>query len=218
MAPFRERFWVSPTLILLPLILSVLLCLPVPLMSEVHSLIAIPGGKICGSHSSTEFTTYQFAIAIIGFYLPAAIVIFLTIGLSIRRCISCSAGRCASSFCKEEIVLALITLPYIPAYLALYLPLLDNYLQRLDIGQSNLQDLITPERARAAEMTLGLVLPLVIFILLSPYRRFGSKPDLHDLKWSNKQEHAPSAAGTGNRLSQASFDMDMSHRNSYYQQ
>merc|ERR1711892_924081 len=116
MAPVKERFWVTP----------VLLFLPVPLLSETHSMIALPGGSLCQTSSPIEFSTYQFSIAIIGFYLPAAIVIFLMIGLSIRRCISCSGGPCVSSFCKEEIVLAFLTIPYIPAYLAMYLPVLQR--------------------------------------------------------------------------------------------
>ena len=215
MAPVKERFWVTPVLLFFPPVLSTLLCLPVPLMSETHSMIAIPGGSLCHTSSLTEFSTYQFSIAIIGFYLPAAIVIFLMIGLSIRRCISCSGGPCVSSFCKEEIVLAFLTIPYIPAYLAMYLPLLDNYLQRLGIGQTNLQEFLTPEIARAAEMVLGLVLPLVFFTLLQSYRRFKTKPDGSDLRWSRKYNNQASAPD--NRLSQASFDLNMSHRNSYHQ-
>ena len=186
MAPVNERFWVTPFLLLLPPVLSTLLCLPVPLMFEVHSMIAIPGGSICNVPSQTEFSTYQFSIALIGFYLPAAIVIFLMIGLSIRRCISCSGGPCVSSFCKEEMALAFLTLPYIPAYLAMYLPLLDNYLQRLDIGQTNLQEYLTPEIARASETLMGLILPMVVFTLIHSYRRFETRPDSHDLRWNNK--------------------------------
>jgi len=215
MAPVKERFWVTPVLLFFPPVLSTLLCLPVPLMSETHSMIAIPGGSLCHTSSLTEFSTYQFSIAIIGFYLPAAIVIFLMIGLSIRRCISCSGGPCVSSFCKEEIVLAFLTIPYIPAYLAMYLPLLDNYLQRLGIGQTNMQEFLTQEIARAAEMLLGLVLSLVVFTLLQSYRRFKTKPDVSDLRWSKKYNNQSSASD--NRLSQASFDLNMSHRNSYYQ-
>merc|ERR1711892_744349 len=203
MAPVKERFWVTP----------VLLFLPVPLLSETHSMIAIPGGSLCHTSSLTEFSTYQFSIAIIGFYLPAAIVIFLMIGLSIRRCISCSGGPCVSSFCKEEIFLAFLTIPYIPAYLAMYLPLLGNYLERLGIGQTNLQEVLTPEVARAAEMLLGLVLPLLVFTMLQSYRRFRTQPDRSDLRWSSKYHNQASAPD--NRLSQASFDLTMSHRNSY---
>ena len=86
------------------------------------------------------------------------------------------------------------------------------------MGPSNLQDLVTPERARAAEMAFGLVLPLVLFILLPPYRKFGSKPDNHDQKWNSKIREDTSVNETQNRLSEASFDMNMSHRNSYYKQ
>ena len=215
MALVKERFWVTPVLLFFPSVLSTLLCLPVPLMSETHSMIAIPGGSLCHTSSLTEFSTYQFSIAIIGFYLPAAIVIFLMVGLSIRRCISCSGGPCVSSFCKEEIVLAFLTIPYIPAYLAIYLPLLDNYLQRLGIGQTTLQEFLTPEIARAAEMVLGLVLPLLVFTMLQSYRRFSTQPDRSDLRWSSRYHNQPSAPG--NRLRQASQHLTMSHRNSYHQ-
>lgn len=216
MAPVSERFWVPPFLLFLPPVLSTMLCLPVPLMEEMHSMIAMPGDSLCKTSSTIEFSTYQFSIAIIGFYLPAAIVIFLMIGLSIRRCISCSGGPCVSSFCKEEIVLALLTLPYIPAYLAMYLPLLDSYLDKLGLGQTQLQEFLTPEISRAVEMVTGLVLPLVVFMMLPAYRSFENKPDSSDQRWNNKYNNQPSAPD--NRLSEASFDLNMSHRNSYYQQ
>jgi len=215
MAPVRERFWVPPFLLFLPPVLATMLCLPVPLMEEMHSMIAMPGDSLCKTSSTIEFSTYQFSIAIIGFYLPAAIVIFLMIGLSIRRCISCSGGPCASSFCKEEMVLAFLTIPYIPAYLAMYLPLLDNYLVRLDIGQTHLQEYLTPEISRAMEMVTGLVLPLVVFIFLPAFRSFESRPDGSDQRWNSKYNSQPTAPD--NRLSEASFDLNMSHRNSYYQ-
>eukprot|EP00092_Neocalanus_flemingeri_P020274 GFUD01021957.1.p1 GENE.GFUD01021957.1~~GFUD01021957.1.p1 ORF type:complete len:376 (+),score=81.03 GFUD01021957.1:122-1249(+) len=217
-APVKERFWVSPLLIIFPPLLSTLLCLPVPLMPEIHPMIALPGGSLCNIHDGIKFSTYQFSIAIIGFYLPAAIVIFLMIGLSIRRCISCSGGPCVSSFCKEEIVLAFLTLPYIPAYLAMYLPLLDNYLQKLNAPQTNLQQYLTPEIARAAEMGIGLMLPIVVFTMLQGYRKFSSKPDGSDIRMSRKDMNNHQPTAPDNRLSQASFDLDLSHRNSYYQQ
>ena len=75
-------------------------------------MIAIPGVYLCSVPSQTEFSTFQFSMALIGLYLPAAIVIFLMIGLSIRRCISCSGGPCVSSLSKEEMALAFLTLQY----------------------------------------------------------------------------------------------------------
>jgi len=207
----KERFWVAPLLILFPPLMSALLCLPVLLLEETHPMVALPGGSLCNIPHVLQYSTYQFSIAIIGFYLPAAIGIFLLIGLSIRRCISCCSGICVSSFCKEEIVLALLTLPYIPSYLAMYLPLLDNYLSKLDAPQSNLQDYLTPERARAVEMGLGLLLPMLVFALLQPCRRLSTAPVGRKVR-NSQQPTAPD-----NRLSQASFDLDLSHRNSYYQ-
>jgi len=215
-APVKERVWVSPLLLLLPLLLSSLICLPVPLMLETHAMVALPGGSLCKIPDKMKFSTYQFSVAIIGFYLPAAIVIFLVLGLSIRRCISCSAGPCVSSFCKEEIALALVTLTYIPTYLAMYLPLLDNYLQKLEISPTNLQQFITPEVARAAEMSMGLVLPGIIFTLIKPYRRFTTNPDESDVRRIRRNMVSAQPSAPDNRLSDASFDLDLSHRNSYY--
>ena len=112
--------------------------------------------------------------------------------------------------------MALLTLPYIPAYLAMYLPLLDSYLDKLGLGQTQLQEFLTPEISRAVEMVTGLVLPLVVFMMLPAYRSFENKPDSSDQRWNNKYNNQPSAPD--NRLSEASFDLNMSHRNSYYQQ
>ena len=57
---------------------------------------------------------------------------------------------------KEEIVLALLTLPYIPAYLATYLTLLDSY----------------------------LVLPQVVFMMLPAIRSFENKPDKYNNRFT----------------------------------
>ena len=57
---------------------------------------------------------------------------------------------------KEEIVLALLTLPYIPAYLATYLTLLGSY----------------------------LVLPQVVFMMLPAFRSFENKPDKYNNRFT----------------------------------
>ena len=57
---------------------------------------------------------------------------------------------------KEEIVMVLLTLPYIPAYLATYLTLLDSY----------------------------LVVPQVLFMMLPAYRSFENKSDKHNNRFT----------------------------------
>eukprot|EP00092_Neocalanus_flemingeri_P021172 GFUD01022946.1.p1 GENE.GFUD01022946.1~~GFUD01022946.1.p1 ORF type:complete len:375 (-),score=85.63 GFUD01022946.1:119-1243(-) len=214
--PVKERSWVSPLLLLLPPLLAALLCLPIPLLHETHPMIALPGGSVCNLPDNAKFNTYQSSVAILGFLLPSAIVFCLMIGLSIRRCISCSGGTCVSSFCKEEMSLALLTLPYLAAYLAMYLPLLDHYLQKLDLPQTGLQPYITPEIARAVEMVLGLLLPVVVYSVLPGYRRFSSEPDASDLRRSKKESYNQSVtAPDSTRLSQESLELALVTRNGY---
>jgi len=214
--PVTERSWVSPLVLLLPPVLAVLLCLPIPLLHETHPMIALPGASLCNIHESLKFNTYQSSVAILGFLLPAAIVICLMIGLSIRRCISCSGGTCVSSFCKEEMSLGFLTLPYIAAYLAMFLPLLDHYLLKLDLPQTGLQPYLTPEIARAIEMMMGLLLPIVVYSVLPGYRRFTSDPDASDLRRSQKENYSLSAtAQDSTRLSQESMDLALVTRNGY---
>lgn len=214
--PVKERWWVSPLLLLLPPLLGVLLCLPIPLMHMPHPMIALPGGLVCNSPEIQQFNTYQSSVAILGFLLPSAIVTCLMIGLSIRRCISCSGGTCISSFCKEEMSLAFLTLPYIAAYLAMYLPLIDHYLGKLDLAQTGLQTYLTPEIARAGEMVLGLLLPLVVFCTLQGYRQFSAEPDTSDLRRSKKENYNQTeTAPDSTRLSQSSLDLELVTRSSY---
>jgi len=214
--PVKERSWVSPLLLLLPPLLSALLCLPIPLLHDTHPMTAIPGGSICNLHESLKFNTYQSSVAILGFLLPTAIVFCLMIGLSIRRCISCSGGVCVSSFCKEEMSLAFLCLPYAAANLAMYLPLLDHYLEKLDLPQTGLQPYLTPEIARAAEMVMGLLLPAVVYSILPGYRRFTTEPDASDIRRSKKEEYDQSAtAPDSTRLSQESLDLALVTRNGY---
>jgi len=216
--PVKESAWVAPLLLLLPPVLAVLLCLPVPLLHMTHSMIALPGGLVCTSHEIQEFTTYETSVGILGFLLPASIVVCLVLGLSIRRCISCSGGTCVSSFCKEEMVLALLTLPYIASYLAIYLPTLDHYLTKLDMDQTGLQAVITPEIARAMEMVLCLLLPLVVYSILRGYRHFSSEPDSSDLRRCKKEHYDTAGTARDTTLishSQSSLDLELVTRNSY---
>jgi len=214
--PVKERSWVSPLLLLLPPFLAVLLCLPVPLLHETHPMIALPGGSVCNINEADKFNTYQSSVAILGFLLPGAIVVCLTLGLSVRRCISCSGGTCVSSFCKEEMALAFLTLPYLAAYLAMYLPLLDHYLVKLDHSKTGLDQYLTPEIARASEMVLGLLLPAVVYSVLPGYRKFSSEPDGSDIRRSKKERYNVSAtAPDSTRLSNESLDIELLTRKVY---
>jgi len=220
--PVKERAWVSPLLLFLPPVLAVLLCLPVPLMQMTHQMIALPGGLVCTSPEIEQFSTYETSVAILGFLLPASIVVCLVVGLSIRRCISCSGGTCVSSFCKEEMCLALVTLPYIASYLAIYLPILDHYLGKLDMPDTGMQTVITPEIARAVEMLFGLILPATVYSVLGGYRKFCSHPDTSDLKRCKREHYLTSdtAMDTMNTMdtinhSQSSLDLELVTRGNY---
>ena len=82
--PVREKCWVSPLLLLFPLVLAALLALPAFLMTEIHPVTVIPGVSLCQADTFTWMSVYQSSVVILGFYLPAAIILFLTICLSVR--------------------------------------------------------------------------------------------------------------------------------------
>ena len=112
--------------------------------------------------------------------------------------------------------MAFLTLPYIAAYLAMSLPLLDHYLHKLDLPQTGLQPYLTPEIARAMEMVMGLLLPIVVYSVLPGYRRFTSDPDASDLRRSQKENYNLSTtAQDSTRLSQESMDLALVTRNEY---
>merc|ERR1719412_985425 len=118
--PMREKCWVSPLLVIFPFLLASLLSLPAILMKETHPLSVLPELTLCSSQQFDNIDVYQSSVVILGFYLPAAIIIFLTVCLSIRRCCNtCQADTCISSFCKEEMALSLLSLPHIIAIQAL---------------------------------------------------------------------------------------------------
>ena len=103
-------------------------------------------------------------------------------------------------------VLALLTLPYSAAYLAMYLPLLDQNLALLDLPQSGLQEYLTPELARASEMVMALLLPLLVFCTLPMYRQFSPEPDPADQRRSKRDQSTN--APDSRRASLASFGFD----------
>ena len=180
--PVNERNWVSPLLLLLPLLLATLLSLPVLLLEKPHPITVVPDCTLCSVPDSALFDIYQSSVIILGFYLPSAIIIFLTICLSVRRCFSCSADRCVSSFCKEEMTICFLALPYMLAYQAMYLPHMNHFLYRLNLPQTALHELVSPAIYRGVEMSLGLLLPLVVYSTLPAYTKFSSSPDSSDVK------------------------------------
>ena len=103
-------------------------------------------------------------------------------------------------------VLAFLTLPYMAAYLAMYLPLLDQNLDKLDLPQSGLQKHLTPELARAAEMLMSLLLPTLLYSTLPAYRKFSSEPDGDDQRRSRKDQ--ATSAPDSRRASLASFGFE----------
>ena len=127
-----------------------------------------------------------------------------------------------SSFCKEEMCLALVTLPYLASYLAIYLPILDHYLGKLDMPGTGMQTVITPEIARAVEMLFGLILPAIVYSVLPGYRKFCSQPDTSDLRRCKREQYLTSDTAmdtmdTTDTLnhSQSSLDLELVTRGNY---
>ena len=75
-----------------------------------------------------------------------------------------------------------LSIPYILIYQSMYLPHLDQYLTRLDLPLTGLQEQLTPEIARGVEMVMGLLLPAVVYSTLPAYAKFSSSPDDSDVK------------------------------------
>ena len=202
--PIQESWWLAPLLILTPLCLSVCLSLPALLLHLPHPMSAIPGGQLCLTtqpDTLQQQMTYHSSLAILGFCLPLAIIICLVIGLSVRRCVSCYTTICVSSFCKEELLLALLTLPVTASQLLLFLPVLDRNLLQLQLPVSGVADLVSPTTARILEMlssgksapmeiitiiialSLPGALPLLAFSLLPAYSSWTARPDGDDMRW-----------------------------------
>ena len=165
---------------------------------------AIPGGDLCLTADTEKLQqqmTYQSSLAILGLCLPLAIILCLVAGLSVRRCVSCYTTTCVSSFCKEELTLALLTLPVTAAQLLLFIPgrdhsvtasqlitdkfppsVLDANLQQLQLPVSGVAELVSPTMARMIEMITSGALPLLVFILLPAYSSWSSQPDNDDMR------------------------------------
>ena len=127
-----EQCWVPTLVTLLPPLLSCLLSLPGPLLPSYHPISALPRTSLCQTQYQDTVTTYITSVSILGYVLPLAITICITMALMIRRCWACGRfrGRCCSSYCKEELSLVLISCLYTITQFAMYLPILDIYLER----------------------------------------------------------------------------------------
>jgi len=200
----QEGAWQAPLLLLLPLLCAVLICLPIPLLHMPHPLSAIPDKQVCTTKQPN--INYQTSVATLAYCLPIITLVLLIIGLSIRRCLSCTGGECISSFCKEEIFLGMITFPYSLVSVAKLLPLLDTHLERIGMATTGFEDYLNPAVTRAVEGGCGMFLPILLYCLLPPYRRFTSQPDSSDL-YQSKRDIYRQSLSTGERLSQASEDM-----------
>jgi len=211
--PIQESWWLSPILLLMPLVLSVSLSLPSLLLHLPHPMSAIPGGDICLTSDSDilqQQHTFQSSVAILGFCLPLAIIICLVIGLSVRRCVSCYSATCVSSFCKEELLLSLLTIPVMLANLLVYLPVLDTNLTQLSLPVTGLAELVSPTLARMIEMLTSGALPLLVFILLPAYSNWSSQPDNDDIRsgYRRSRRDQSTNAPDSRRDSLASFGFD----------
>jgi len=207
--PIKESVWHAPLMILIPLFCAILLSLPAPLLQLSHPMTVIPGRGICLDPANIN---YQTSIATLSYCLPILTLVILIIALGIRRCLSCTGGECISSFCKEEIFLGMITLPYALINVAKLLPLVNTHLTR--IGMPGLQGMeyLDPAIVRAVEGGCGVIFPVLLYCLLPAYRNFSSEPDSNDLyqskrdiyRASNTATQSVSGISTGGRLSQAS--------------
>ena len=101
-----ERCWVSPLLLLLPALFSLLLVLPAPLLPETHALAALPDPAPALCTTPGDPSTFQNAVAILGFLLPSAVIICLVIGLAFRRCFRQQA---LARFCNDKLVFVIIS-------------------------------------------------------------------------------------------------------------
>merc|ERR1712004_617868 len=71
-------------------------------------------------------------------------------------------------------VLAFLFVPYLAGYLILHLNIQEHYIGKLELPDLGASEHIRPEYARAGEIGLGLLLPLVLYSTLPAYRKFSS--------------------------------------------
>ena len=105
-----------------------------------------------------------------------------------RRCIHCSLRHCCNSWCKEEFVVVLLFLILTAVHLLMYLPMLKELVEKLNLPYLWLLDLalewLPNYVTRACELASGIVLPVLCYAFLPAYRKFCNEPDPDDLKLS----------------------------------
>jgi len=184
----KEPLWLSFLLPILPILASGLIATPVPLLHFSHKLQALPEKYIC-LNTNDGHLTYDLSVFILTFCLPLVLIVFLTLGLILRRCVHCSCRHCCNSWCKEEFVVVVQFIFLVCVHLIMYLPMLDNLISKLGIQQvKKYLDLVMPwlpsYATRAIEMTSGFSLPILCYTFLPAYRKFCNDPDPDDLKLS----------------------------------
>ena len=200
--PVRERWWVAPLVLLLPLALAALTALPALLLQAPHPLTVLPGLPLCLAPSYSPVSASSCCQLLLGLLLPAALTLVLVWCLALRRCCNTcqvhtaaihlqylhiyismlQADTCIHSFCKEEMALSLVTVPHLLALLAIHLPQLSALATRLGLAPALPTPWLPPELGSALELGLGLVLPLVVYTTLPTYSKFRQAPDDSDVK------------------------------------
>ncbi|TRY67474.1 hypothetical protein TCAL_05352 [Tigriopus californicus] len=183
----------------LPILMSALLITPIPFLHLTHSLKPVPEKQICADIS--QHLTFDVSVFILAFCLPFLLILFLGLGLILRRCVQCSGAHCCNSWCKEEAVFIQMFLCLAVAQFITFLPTLDSLAQKLDLNREALEMLSKiyyvgrPEVGRAIEMLAsGLVVPILCYLWLPTYRSFSSEPDPDDLRLTKPRKEFKKAA------------------------
>lgn len=192
--PVPESPWLSPMLLLLPLLIAILVSLPTILLHLPHTVAVMPAKPVCVSAVNIN---HDSIIAMISTVLPVCTVILLFFGMFVRRCVSCNGGECISSICKEEMLLVCLMLPYSLVYFWKMMPVMDKNLVRLGLDPV-FADLVADDSVtRGVEALLGLLLPFLTYLLLPAYRMFSSYPDSSDLYQSKPDFFSTPSVGRG---------------------
>ncbi len=106
--------------------------------------------------------------------------------MQLRRCIHCSASHCCNSWCKEELLLLQLSVVHALVQFFPYFPVLDSLSTRLGFDfvlPIYVDFLAKPEVSRALEALGGsFCFPLLAFLWLPAYRKFGRGADGDDLR------------------------------------
>ena len=195
--PRAKCCWFSLCLPTLPVLMSALIALPIPLMHLSHPLAPVPEKRICVDVS--RHLTFDAAVFILGYGLPVLLVFFLVFGLIFRRCLQCSSSHCCNSWCKEEAVFAQFYFLAAIAQFPMFFSTLDDLAEKFGVEEISYYVELTrspvflglgrPEVARAAEMVVtGFALPLLLYMWMPTYRKFATEPDPDDASINRKKQ------------------------------